>query len=95
MMRLSLLCLLPGVAFAQSDVPVMTQHTYYPTLLGLSCLVLIVVFCVVFYSILKHRSSPEYRSSPFCKSVGVEVFWTIIPFLLVIAMLIPALLNVF
>lgn len=85
---------LPMAAFAQSDVSTTTQPQFFPTLLGLSCLILVVVFCVVFYSILKHRSSPEYRSSPFRKSLIEEIFWTVIPFLLVIAMLIPALLNV-
>lgn len=86
---------MPLSAFAQSGLLSTTQPQFYPTLLGLSCLILVVIFCVVFYSILKHRSSPEYRSSPFRKSLVMEIVWTIIPFILVIAMLIPALLNVF
>lgn len=63
----------------------------YPVLLGVCCAVLVVIFCVVFYTILKHRRLQEYQSSRFYKSIWSEMGWTILPFLLVIAMLWPVL----
>ncbi len=51
------------------------------------CLVIFVaVFGVMFYSILKHRKSVGHKSANFHESVGVEIAWTVIPFIIVIAM---------
>jgi len=44
------------------------------------------VFGVMFYSILKHRKSKGYKAANFHESVTVEIAWTVIPFLIVIAM---------
>jgi cytochrome c oxidase subunit II len=51
------------------------------------CLVIFVaVFGVMFYSILKHRKSLGHKSANFHESVGVEIAWTVVPFIIVIAM---------
>ena len=51
------------------------------------CLVIFVaVFGVMFYSILKHRKSLGAKSANFHESVVVEVAWTVVPLLIVIAM---------
>jgi cytochrome c oxidase subunit 2 len=53
----------------------------------LICLVIFVaVFGVMFYSILKHRKSVGHKSANFHESVGVEIAWTVVPFLIVIGM---------
>jgi cytochrome c oxidase subunit 2 len=53
----------------------------------LICLVIFVaVFSVMFYSILKHRKSVGHKSANFHESVGVEIAWTVVPFLIVIGM---------
>ena len=55
------------------------------------CLVIfIAVFGVMFYSIWAHRKSKGAKSASFHESVGVEVAWTIIPFIIVIGMALPA-----
>ncbi|MBW8720521.1 MAG: cytochrome c oxidase subunit II [Polaromonas sp.] len=55
------------------------------------CLVIFVaVFGVMFYSILKHRKSVGHKSANFHESTLVEIAWTIVPFLIVIAMALPA-----
>ena len=55
------------------------------------CLVIFVaVFAVMFYSILKHRKSVGHKSANFHESTLVEIAWTIIPFIIVIAMALPA-----
>jgi cytochrome c oxidase subunit 2 len=51
------------------------------------CVVIFVgVFGVMFYSILKHRKSVGHKSANFHESVGVEIAWTVVPLLIVIAM---------
>jgi cytochrome c oxidase subunit II len=51
------------------------------------CLVIFVaVFGVMFYSILKHRKSLGHKSANFHESVAVEIAWTVVPLLIVIAM---------
>jgi len=55
------------------------------------CVVIFVaVFSVMFYSIFKHRKSKNYEPSQFSHSTKVEVVWTIIPFLILVVMAIPA-----
>jgi cytochrome c oxidase subunit II len=53
-------------------------------------IIFIVVFSVMFYSIWKHRKSVGHKAANFHESVTVEVIWTIIPFLIVIGMALPA-----
>lgn len=48
------------------------------------------VFSVMFYSIWKHRKSKGHKPATFHESVLVEVIWTIIPFIIVILMALPA-----
>ena len=51
------------------------------------CLVIfIAVFGVMFYSILKHRKSVGHKAANFHESVTVEIAWTVVPFIIVIAM---------
>jgi cytochrome c oxidase subunit 2 len=57
----------------------------------IACTVIfIAVFSVMFYSIWKHRKSQGHKAANFHESVTVEVIWTIIPFLIVIGMALPA-----
>ncbi|MGV3493712.1 MAG: cytochrome c oxidase subunit II [Ramlibacter sp.] len=57
----------------------------------ITCLVIFVlVFSVMFYSIWKHRKSVGHKPANFHESVTVEVVWTVIPFIIVIAMALPA-----
>jgi cytochrome c oxidase subunit 2 len=57
----------------------------------ITCIVIfIAVFSVMFYSIWKHRKSVGHKPANFHESVTVEVIWTIIPFLIVIGMALPA-----
>jgi cytochrome c oxidase subunit 2 len=55
------------------------------------CVVIFVaVFGVMFYSIFKHRKSKGAVSANFHESVLVEIAWTVVPFLIVIGMALPA-----
>ena len=52
--------------------------------------IFIAVFGVMFYSILKHRKSVGHKASNFHESLKVEIAWTVIPFIIVIFMALPA-----
>ena len=48
------------------------------------------VFGVMFYSIFKHRKSRGAKAANFHESTTVEIIWTIVPFIIVIGMALPA-----
>ena len=55
------------------------------------CLVIFIgVFGVMFYSVLKHRKSLGYKAANFHHSTAVEIIWTVIPCLILVAMAYPA-----
>ena len=52
--------------------------------------IFVAVFAVMFYSIWKHRKSVGHKAATFHESVTVEIIWTVIPFIIVILMALPA-----
>ena len=50
----------------------------------------VAVFGVMFYSMYKHRKSKGAKAANFHESVSVEIAWTVVPFVILIAMAIPA-----
>ena len=76
----------------QPPVTEIAQQIYdLHNLMLIICLVIfLAVFGVMFYSILKHRKSLGAKSASFHESTGVEIAWTVIPFLIVIGMALPA-----
>lgn len=50
----------------------------------------VVVFGVMFYSIFKHRKSKGAVASKFHESLGLEILWTAVPTVILIAMAVPA-----
>jgi cytochrome c oxidase subunit 2 len=50
----------------------------------------IVVFGVMFYSIFHHRKSKGAKPASFHESTTVEIIWTVIPFVILVGMAIPA-----
>ncbi|MDQ3059528.1 MAG: cytochrome c oxidase subunit II [Pseudomonadota bacterium] len=59
-------------------------------MMGICVVIFLAVFSVMFYSILKHRKSVGHKAANFHESTLVEIAWTIVPFLIVIAMALPA-----
>ena len=59
-------------------------------LLTICIVIFIGVFGVMFYSIWAHRKSRSHKAATFHEHLGVEVAWTVIPFIIVIAMALPA-----
>ena len=101
---LGLLALLSNVARAASGVPsdwgINIQPPVTPIAQDIMHLHMMVfyicvgIFVVVagfmFYSIIFHRKSRGYRPATFHESTTVEIIWTIVPFIILIAMAIPA-----
>ena len=60
-------------------------------LIFLICVLIgIVVFGVIIWSLIHHRKSRGHQAAQFHESTKVEIAWTIVPFLILIAMAIPA-----
>ena len=50
----------------------------------------IVVFGAMLYSIMYHRKSLGYKPAKFHESTKVEIIWTVIPFIILVGMAVPA-----
>ncbi|WKB52063.1 cytochrome c oxidase subunit II [Eleftheria terrae] len=65
------------------------QHLHY-MMLWICIIIFVAVFGVLFYSLVKHRKSKGAKSANFHESVKVEIAWTVVPFIIVILMALPA-----
>jgi cytochrome c oxidase subunit 2 len=63
-----------------------SQHFLHVVMMVICVVIFLGVFGVMFYSILKHRKSVGHKAANFHESTAVEIAWTVIPFLIVIAM---------
>lgn len=92
------LCLLPLVSQASVSwdmTPGVTDishqvHDLHRTILYICIAIGLGVFGMMFWSILHHRKSKGAVAAHFHESTTVEIIWTIIPFLILIGMAIPA-----
>lgn len=57
---------------------------------GIMCIVAFVVFGAMFWSIMHHRKSKGVKPATFHESIAVEVVWTILPFIILIVLALPA-----
>jgi cytochrome c oxidase subunit II len=85
-----------GPAVNQLDLhPAVTQiardqQWLHYFMLVICSVIFIGVFGVMFYSIFKHRKSKGAKPANFHESTAVEIAWTIVPFIIVIGMALPA-----
>ncbi|AVO41905.1 cytochrome c oxidase subunit II [Simplicispira suum] len=66
------------------------QSNLHWMMLIICTVIFIAVFGVMFYSIWKHRKSQGAKAANFHESVAVEITWTVVPFLIIIGMALPA-----
>ena len=66
------------------------QHWLHWFMMVLCAVIFVIVFGVMFYSILKHRKSVGHKSQALAEPIWVELGWTIVPLLIVIGMALPA-----
>ncbi|MDQ2821391.1 MAG: cytochrome c oxidase subunit II [Pseudomonadota bacterium] len=64
-----------------------TLHTW---MMVVCVAIFVAVFGVMFYSVFAHRRSKGHKPATFHESTTVEIAWTVIPFLIVIVMALPA-----
>jgi len=62
------------------------QHWIHNLLLWVCAVIFVAVFAVMFYSIWAHRKSRGHKPADFHESTAVEIAWTIVPFLIVVAL---------
>ena len=75
----------PGVTAIGADI-----FELHMLIMWICVVIGIAVFAVMFYSIYAHRKSKGHQAAQFHESTKVEVVWTVIPFLILIAMAVPA-----
>lgn len=93
---LSLLC--AGVARAEYALNLQAPHSemarqifdLHTTLLLICTVIFVLVFGVMFYAMFKHRKSVGHKAANFHENITVEIVWTVIPFLILLAMAWPA-----
>lgn len=60
------------------------------TIFWICVIIFVFVFSFMFYSIFAHRKSKNYEPSQFSHSTSVEIVWTIVPFIILVVMAVPA-----
>ena len=81
----SKLNLRPGVTEISVEV-----YDLHMIILYICCVIAVLVYGVILYTIIFHRKSRGAQPSKFTHSTAAEIVWTIIPFLILVAMAIPA-----
>ena len=74
---------------AVTEIAADQQWLHY-FMLWICTIIFVAVFGVMFYSIFKHRKSKGAKAANFHESTTVEIIWTIVPFIIVIGMALPA-----
>jgi len=74
-----------GVTEIANDV-----HRLHMWVLGVVTVIGIIVFGLMIYSIINHRRSKNPKPADFHESIKVEIAWTIAPFVILVALAVPA-----
>jgi len=76
----------------QTPVTTIADQIYslHNMMLVICALIFVAVFSVMFYSIWKHRKSKGAVAANFHENTTVEIVWTVIPFIIIIVMALPA-----
>src|SRR5690242_1609645 len=75
----------PGVTAISHEV-----YNLHMLIFGVCCVIGALVFGVMIYSIIKHRKSVHPTPANFHESTTMEIMWTILPFVILVGMAIPA-----
>ncbi len=75
----------PGVTDLSQDI-----HGLHMTIFWICVVIGIIVFGALFYSLFRYRRSRGAKPARFHEHTTVEVIWTIVPLLILVAMAVPA-----
>jgi cytochrome c oxidase subunit 2 len=70
----------PASAIARGQIYI------HDVLLWVCVVIFVLVFGVMFYSIFAHRKSKGHKPADFHESTSVEIAWTVVPFIIVVAL---------
>ena len=65
-------------------------YSLHMLILYICCIIGVIVFGAMFWSILKHRKSKGVIPATFYESTKLEFLWTIVPFVILVGMAVPA-----
>lgn len=65
-------------------------YSLHTMMMILVVVIFVLVFGTMLYSIIRHRKSLGHKAAKFHESTPVEIAWTVIPFLIIIGMALPA-----
>ena len=93
-----ILCVFPQLALANSQfnmrkgVTDISENVYelHMTIFFICCVIGVIVFAIMFWALIHHRKSKGAVPAQFHESTKVEILWTAIPFVILIAMAVPA-----
>jgi len=74
-----------GVSPISHDIYNLHMAAFY-----ICCVIGFITFGVLFYSLIKFRKSKGAKAAHFHEHLGIEILWTVIPTLILIALAIPA-----
>lgn len=75
----------PGVTPISRDA-----YTLHMTIFWICVVIGVIVFGIMFYSLIRHRKSLGHSPATFHENTKLEVFWAIVPFLILVVMAFPA-----
>lgn len=75
----------PGVTDISGQV-----YDLHMLMFSICVVIAVLVFGVMFYSIIRHRKSRGAKPAHFHENIKVEIAWTIIPFFILVFMAVPA-----
>ncbi len=82
---------LPPMNMPEGVTPVSHEiYSLHMLVFYICCGIGVVVFTFLFYSLIKFRRSKGAESKPFHEHLGIEILWTVIPFILLVIMAVPA-----
>jgi len=65
-------------------------HHLHMTILWVCVVIGVVVYSLMVYAMLRHRKANGHQPASFHESTTVEIIWTLIPFIILIVMAVPA-----
>ncbi len=90
--------MVPAVAFAEYKLNLQTPNTalgdtiydLHSIITWICVAIFVLVFGFMFYAVYAHRKSVGHKAAHFHEHLGVEIAWTIVPAIILLAMMFPA-----
>ncbi|HVV68505.1 MAG TPA: cytochrome c oxidase subunit II [Gammaproteobacteria bacterium] len=77
--------LTPGVTPISQDI-----YNLHMTIFWICVAIGVVVFSIMFYALIRHRKSLGVKPATFHGNTRIEIFWAVVPFLILVIMAVPA-----